>query len=218
MQDADWVAAQFTRRDGAFRFARWGRPLAPAVIGLDERSAQVFGAAIRAVAGLAGLEVAPEDPDLGANLLIIAVEAWDDLHAGGNLARLIPNLADLTETLAAHDANQYRTFNFDAAGAICLCVALLRYDAALRAMPVEAVAVGQAVQAMLLWSDGAFMEESPLAATGDGRFLVKPVHGALLRAAYDPALPAASRDPALARDLAGRMAPRDDPATGGGQP
>ena len=32
----DWVAAQFTRRDGGFRFARWGRPLVPVIVGTND--------------------------------------------------------------------------------------------------------------------------------------------------------------------------------------
>jgi hypothetical protein len=60
---------------------------------------------------------------------------------------------------------------------------------------------------LLLWSDHAFTGagESPIALVEGARTVVKPWHADLVRAAYDPALPAQSRDPALAHRLAARM-------------
>jgi hypothetical protein len=65
--------------------------------------------------------------------------------------------------------------------------------------------VTQSYLGMLTWAAGAFRNASPVALDGDGRCTVKPWHSALLRAAYDPALPAASGDPALALRLAARL-------------
>lgn len=203
--DARRVEAVFTRRDGAFRFARWSRPLAAVVVGTDDAGCRIFEAGIAAVAGIAGLDVTDLDPDLGANFLVFLVNDWAELAEAPNLVRLIPNLADLIATLTAEGANQYRVFSFDPGGGIRLCITLLRYDEELQRVSAQTVAVGQALQGMLLWSDAAFMDESPLAITEDGICLVKPAYADLLRAAYDPVLPDAARDPAFALRLAARL-------------
>lgn len=204
--DHSGVEALFTRRDGGFRFARWARPLAPAIVGTDDQGCRIFEGAIEAVAGLAGLGVTDLDPDLGANFLVFIVNDWAELHEAPNLVRLIPNLADLVQALTDHDANQYRVFNFELDGAIRLCITLLRYDAELQSVPAQTVAVGQALQGLLLWSDAAFMGISPLALTDDGLCIVKPEIVAVLRAAYDPGLPNAGQDASLALRLAARIA------------
>lgn len=203
--DPDRVAALFTHADGSFRFARWGRALAPVIVGVDDDGCRIFEAAIRAVAGTAGLETRELDAELGANLLVFLVNDWGELTVAPNLVRLIPNLTALMRTLADQGASQYRVFSFDPAGAIRLAIVLLRYDSRLRQVSARTLAVGQAVQAMLLWSDTAFGDESPIALTPDGVCVVKPMHAGLMRAAYDPRLPAASTDPALALRLAARM-------------
>ena len=206
MTDAAWIEAQFTRRDGSFRFARWGRPLAPVIVGTNDEGCRVFEGGIEAVAGGAGLEVGELDPELGANFLVFLVNDWTELFEAPNLVRLIPNLKDLVDTLTEHEANQYRVFNFTEDGAIRLCITLLRYDEELQQVSAQTLAVGQAVQGMLLWSDKAFMDQSPIALTEDGVCVVKLEDAALMRAAYDPVLPDAGTDASLALRLAARMA------------
>ncbi|MEM6489340.1 MAG: hypothetical protein AAF677_13915 [Pseudomonadota bacterium] len=208
------VRALFTRSDGRYRFARWGRAVAPAIFGLDGESARVMGEALRATASLAGLDTVDEDPELGANAFVFACGAWGDLREVPGLDRLIPDLARLTQVLSAAGANQYRIFGFDGAegaapgpgarpGAIRIAITLLRLDDAFARYPWRVTAAGQAVQSMLLWSDHAFTAESPVAEIqGVGRALAKPWVQALIRAAYDPALPAATDDPAHATALA----------------
>lgn len=203
--DPDWVAAHFTRNDGSFRFARWGRRLAPVIVGTDDFGCSVFEGGIRAVASLGALEVTELDPQHGANFLVFLVNEWTELAEAPNLERLIPNLADLIEELTRHGANQYRVFNFQASGAIQLCITMLRYDEELQKVSAQTLAVGQALQGMLLWSDRAFMDESPIAVTEDGTCVVKPGHAALLKAAYDPALPDAATDASFALRLVARM-------------
>jgi hypothetical protein len=203
--EAARVAALFTRGDRAFRFARWARPLAPVVFGTDAEGDRVFLGALTAVAGLAGLEVSGADLELGANLLVFFCEDWAELTVTPGMDRLVPDIAKLASVLKAAGANQYRVFAFDGAGAIRLCLVLLRYDEALRAVSARTLAVTQAFQSLLLWSDDAFRAESPV-ALWQGRALVKPWFADLARAAYDPVLPAASVDPALALRLAARMA------------
>lgn len=205
MQNADWVEAQFTRRDGSFRFARWGRPLVPVIVGTNDEGCQIFEGGVHAVARIAGLEVGELDPDLGANFLVFLVNDWAELTEAPNLVRLIPNLADLIANLTAHEANQYRVFNFTEEGAIRLCITMLRYDEELQKVSAQTLAVGQALQGMLLWSDKAFMDESPIAVTDDGLCVVKPMFADLLRIAYDPALPDTASDPSLALRIAARI-------------
>ncbi|MEO0762609.1 MAG: hypothetical protein AAFZ09_12505, partial [Pseudomonadota bacterium] len=60
----------------------------------------------------------------------------------------------------------------------------------------------QVVHAMVLWSDTAFIDESPVdAVEGTGRALVKPWVQTVIRTAYDPGLPDHADNPAHAGDL-----------------
>lgn len=203
--DEAWARRQFTRSDGRYRFARWGRPVVPAVFGAGEAGAAALTEGLRAVAGLTGLGVAEEDPELGVNSLLFTVAEWRDLTGVPHLGRLVPDLDRLVSTLAAAAANQYRIFDVDAVGAIRLCITLIRLDAEMRATPVRALALGQAAMGLLLWSDHAFLDAGPV-AVADGRAVLVPRVAALMRAAYDPDLPAATTDPAHAAHLAERMA------------
>ena len=205
MSDPAWVESQFTRRDGAFRFARWGRALAPVIVGTNDEGCKIFEDGIRTAARIAQLPVQEIDPELGANFLVFLVNDWSELFEAPNLIKLIPNLHDLIETLTEHEANQYRVFGCENDGAIRLCITLLRYDKELQKVSAQTLALGQAFQGLLLWSDAAFMEESPLAITDDGLCLLKPAYADLLRCAYDPVLPKTSNDPAFALRLAARL-------------
>lgn len=201
------IAALFTRSDGTFRFRRWARPLVPVVFGTDAAGEAIVAEALRAVAGLGGLPLADSDPDLGANLPVFFCANWADLAAAPGLDRLVPDLDRLLSVLAASGANQYRIFSFAPDGAIRLCLVLLRYDADLQRVSAQALAVSQAVQALLLWSDTAFTAVSPVAVLQPaGRAVVKPWHADLLRAAYDPTLPDTADDPGFALRLQARMA------------
>src|SRR6056297_410515 len=97
--ETDWVLRQFTRSDGAFRFARWGRAPVPAAFGAGEAGAEALTEGLRAVASITGLGVAGEDPDLGVNFLVFTVAEWRDLAAVPHLAKLIPDLERLVTTL-----------------------------------------------------------------------------------------------------------------------
>lgn len=204
-EPAQWIEGLFTRSDGSFRFARWARPLAPVIVGTNDEGCRIFEEGIASVARIAGMSVVELDPDLGANFMVFLVNDWAELNEAPNLIRLIPNLADLIATLTARAANQYRVFSFDDDGALKLCITLLRYDEDLQKVSAQTLAVGQALQGMLLWSDAAFTRESPIAITEDGLCVVKPVYADLLRAAYDPALSAVANDPSIALRLAARL-------------
>lgn len=199
----DDIAALFTRSDGQYLFARWGRPLVPVVFGVDDASLSVFKGAFEAVVALAGHKMAETDPELGANLMVFCFRDWAELLEVRDLGRLVPELPSLVARLQAADANQYRIFRFDAQGAIKAAFVFLRMDDALSAMEAETLALAQAVQTVVLWSDRAFDGTSPLARIGD-RVILRPEIGAVIRAAYDPVMPSAARDPSHALRIAAR--------------
>lgn len=202
MTDKD-VEALFTRADGSYLFARWGRPIVPVVFGVEDATLRVVKGALEAVVALAGHRMAETDPELGANLMIFFCRDWAELPEVPNLDRLVPDLAGLCARLAAAEANQYRIFRFDEGGAIRAAFVFLRMDAHLSAVPAETLALSQAVQSIVLWSDRAFAEVSPLAQARDG-VILRPEIGAVIRAGYDPVLPAMARDPSHALRLAAR--------------
>ena len=199
------VAALFTRADGSYLFARWGRPIAPVVFGVTDASLPAIKGGIAAVADLAGLPMADTDPELGANLMLFFVRDWSELTDTPNLDRLVPDLAALVARLEAAAANQYRIFRFDGAGGIKACVVFLRMDAQMAALDAGTLALGQMVQSVLLWSDTAFTDRSALLQGPDGTILLRPEIGALIRAAHDPVLPLATEDPSHALRLFARL-------------
>ncbi|NGM44617.1 hypothetical protein G5B31_03620 [Rhodobacter sp. SGA-6-6] len=198
------IEALFTRADGSFLCARWGRPIVPVVFGVEEATLATVKGAIEAVVAHAGHRMAETDPELGANLMVFFFRDWSELPQVPNLDRMIPGLGPLCERLKAAGANQYRAFRYDPAGAIRAAFVFLRMDAHLSALPAADLALAQAAQAMLSWGEGAFAAASPLARDGD-RVLLRPEIAALIRAAYDPVLPPVSQDPSHALRLAARM-------------
>lgn len=201
---AQEIEALFTRSDGTYAFARWGRPVAPVVFGVADDTLAIVKGAWEAVAALAGHQMAETDPELGANVMMFFFLDWAELLAVPDLDRLVPDLEPLVARLQAADANQYRIFRFDEAGAIRACFIFLRMDAELSAVPAETLALSQVVQTILLWSDTAFRDKSPLAVAGEATIL-RPEIANLIRAAYDPVLPGASQDAAHALRLFARL-------------
>ncbi|KAJ54109.1 hypothetical protein ACMU_04220 [Actibacterium mucosum KCTC 23349] len=201
----DQIVDFFTRPDGSYAFARWGRPIAPVVFGVADATLEVLKGALEAVAALSGHKLAETDPELGANLMFFFFEDWDELVEVPNLEQLVPDLAGKVAELKGAGANQYRFFRFDDDGAIQAAFVFLRMDAALSAMAAEDVALAQVVQVMLLWGPGAFAGVSPLAHTPEGAVILRPEVAAVLRAAYDPVMPVAAKDASHALRLAARM-------------
>ncbi|MBW4707627.1 hypothetical protein KX928_07490 [Roseobacter sp. YSTF-M11] len=204
MLDATEIEALFTREDGAFAFARWGRPIAPIVFGVTDDTLSVVKGALEAVMVLSGHRMAETDPELGSNLMMFFFRDWDELRDVPGLDRLIPELASLVARLTSVEANQYRVFHFDPEGAIKACFVFLRMDADLSAVPAETLALSQTVQSVLLWSDTAFRSRSALAVAGE-KTILRPDIAALIRAAYDPVMPAVAQDPSHALRLAARV-------------
>ncbi|MHA6263625.1 hypothetical protein ACXYMO_10520 [Arenibacterium sp. CAU 1754] len=198
------IETLFTGENGAFRFARWGRPIAPIVFGVEDETLSVVKGAFEAMTVLAGHQMAETDPELGSNCMVFFFRDWSELLEVPDLDRLLPELATLVPKLDASGANQYRVFRFDAQGAIKAAFVFLRMDDQLSAMPAETLALGQVVQVMLVWSDRAFAQTSPL-AIAHGTTILRPDIGDVIRAAYDKVLPVASEDPSVALRLFARI-------------
>lgn len=202
--DAAAIETLFTRTDGSYLFARWGRPLAPVVFGVDEATLAVFKGAIEAIATLAGHQMSETDPELGSNLMVFFCRDWDELPEVPHLDKLVPDLGPLVGRLKAADANQYRIFRFDTEGAIKAAFVFLRYDDHMAAVSADTLALSQAVQSILLWSDAAFQDQSALAAV-DGTTVLRPEIAAVIRAGYDPVMPSVAQDASHALRLAARI-------------
>ena len=200
----DEVATHFTRSDGTYVFARWGRPIVPVVFGLADETLPIVKGALEAVATLTGRPLADADVELGANLMFFFLRDWRELLAVPGLEEIVPELATLCPRLEAQGANQYRLFRFDPQGSIRAAFVFLRMDQALDAVPAEYLALAQAVQVILLWSDRAFATRQLLAWV-DGKVMLRPGIAGLIRAGYDPILPDQSRDPAHALRLFARL-------------
>lgn len=184
---ADEIARLFTR-DGAYLCARWGRPVAPVMFGLADETLAVFRAATGAVLRDAGVEMAETDPETAANLIAFFVRDWDELRALRNLDRLT-GIAGLPGRLAAGRANRYRLFRFDGDGAIRACITFVRLADTPWGTHPGPLAEALAVNALLTFARET-VPSAPLAA--------------VIRAAYDPVLPARATDASHALRLAAR--------------
>ena len=195
----------FTRTDGAYLFARWGRPIVPAIFGVDDATLSVVKGAIEAIVTLADHSMAETDPELGGNLLFFFFQDWSELTETPNLDRLVPDLAPLVERLQVEGAHKYRLFRFDEAGTIKAVFVFLRMGGELGQVPAADLALAEAAQMMLLWSEQTFAEVSPLGKAGE-QVVLRPDIGDVIRAAYDPVMPAVARDASHALRLAARLA------------
>ena len=201
----DQITSLFTRSDGSFLCARWGRPIVPVVFGVDDATLATVKGALKAVISHAGHQMGETDVELGANLMMFFFRDWAELPQVPNLYQLIPDLAPLCARLQAAQANQYRVFRYDAEGTIRAAFVFLRMDQHLEALPAADLALAQAAQVMLSWGEAAFAATSPLARDKDS-VILRPAIAGLIRAAYDPMLPQVTRDPVHALRLAARLA------------
>jgi hypothetical protein len=210
MMTADKIEALFSHKDGRYLFARWGRPIAPIVFGVDETTLPVIKGAFEVVTAMAGHDMAETDPELGSNVMLFFFRDWEELLDVPDLDRMIDGLAPMVARLTDAGANQYRVFRFDDAGAIKACFVFICMDRQLSALPAETLALGQVAQAMLLWSEAAFSERSPLGQLEDGRVVLRPDIADVIRAAYDPVMPVAATDKSHALRLSARLSPAQD--------
>ena len=202
--DAEQVAALFTRADDTYLCARWGRPIVPVVFGVDDATLAVFKGAIEAIVVAAGHKMDETDMELGANLMVFFCRDWDEMLDLPHLDKMLPDLGPLVTKLKQSDANQYRIFRFDEAGAIRAAFVFLRMDERLAQVSADTLALSQAVQTIVLWSDKAFREASPLAVVNE-QTVLRPDIAEVIRAVYDPVMPDVARDASHALRLSARM-------------
>lgn len=196
----------FTRRDGSYGFARWGRPIAPVVFGVEDTTLETVKGAFEAVVTLVGHQMAETDPELGSNLMMFFFREWEELLEVPDLERLIPDLTALVERLKLADAIQYRAFRFDNDGAIQAAFVFLRMNDEMSKVPAEALALGEAVQTIVTWGPQAFAESSPLAVVPEsGATVLRPDIAAVIAAAYDRMMPVAAADASHALRLFARL-------------
>lgn len=188
--DAAAIEAMFTRPDGSFLCARWGRPVAPVVFGLADGSLDIFRGALRAGFAHARHPVTEADPEMGANLMLFFVRDWSELSGVPDLDRLT-GVPGLPERLARDGADQYRLFRFDAEGGIRACLSFLNMGGALAEAHPGGLAERVTMQSALTFA-AEVTPSSQLAG--------------VIRAAYDPVLPVATTQPAHALRLAARLA------------
>jgi len=209
MSDPFDLSKLFTRSNGTYVFARWNRPVAPVVFGVEDETIAVVKSALQAVTSLTGTPLAETDPELGSNMMWFFLRDWAELSETPDLHRLIPELPTLVSRLQGADANQYRIFRFDAEGGIRACFVFVRMDEHMRDIPAETLALGQAVQSILLWSDLAFTDVSPLAIVREGGpAVIRPEIADVVRVAYSAALPAAATDASHALRMQARLTAR----------
>lgn len=202
---AEAVEKLFTRSDGRYLFARWGRPLAPIVFGVEDETLAVVKGAFEVIAGMVGHPIVETDPEVGSNVMVFFLREWNELLAVPDLEKLVDGLHPMVERLTEQSATQYRVFRFDDQGAIKACFIFIRMDDALSQMPAEAIALAQVVQAFVLWSDTAFADRSPLGQLPGGEIVLRPDVAEVIRAVYDPVMPAVAHDPSHALRVAARM-------------
>lgn len=184
----DEVAAHFTR-EGQYAFARWARPIAPVVFGLADESLSIFRDVLRAVVAHAGHQLVETDPEMGANLLCFFVRDWAELEDVPDLEALTGR-AGLAQRLGQMGAEHYRIFRYDGDGGIRACICFVRLSGALAELHPAALAERLSVRVMLDFATEV-TPSSDLAR--------------LIRAAYDPVLPHATRDVSHAMRLAARL-------------
>jgi len=195
----------FTSPDQRYHFARWGRPIAPVVFGVGDENLPHLKDAIAMTVGISGGMLVDTDPELGANFMWFFCRDWDEMLVIPDLDKLIPNFVNLITELQEKNATRYRSFGFEKNGAIQLCVVLIRVDAATERMSLQTLGTSETFQSLLTFGENAFDVHSPIATIKVNNLcIVKPEYAAVVRAAYDPALPAASIDPAHALRLSAR--------------
>ncbi|WP_456391225.1 hypothetical protein [Profundibacter sp.] len=205
------IENHFMRADGAYAFARWGRPIVPVVFGVDEETLSTVKGAIEAVVTLAGHQMAETDVELGANMMLFFFRDWDELLEVPKLGEMIPDLDRVVVRLKTGDASQYRAFRFEDNGGIQACFMFIRMAGKMAKVPADTLALGQAVQAILTWSEAAFATKSPLAVLPNGgAVILRPEIAALIEAAYDPVMPVAATDKSHALRLFARMGASND--------
>jgi hypothetical protein len=161
------IEALFTRSDGQYLFARWGRPIVPVVFGVDDASLPVIKGAFEAVVVLAGHRMAETDPELGANLMVFCLPGLGaellEVPTWTGWCRSWPTWwRGWRRRGRTSTGSSASTGRGDQGG-----LRLPEDGCGLAAMEAETLALAQAVQTVVLWSDRAFDGSSPLARVGE---------------------------------------------------
>lgn len=197
------ITEAFTHDEG-FHFARWSCPLVPMVYGVDDASMALMKGGVELMCDLTGQPMEAGDPETGYNHVTLFLKDWSemaDLPAGGGL-----DFSEIAAALTEADAAQHRVFRFDDDGGIVQCFQAVRLTGEMTEIPGDLLALGQALVSHLHWGPQALaggLTEPP--AEGETGAQLRTDLLRLLRAAYDPVLPVASRDPALAYRIAARL-------------
>ena len=203
---AEAVEQLFKRKDGSYKFARWGRPIAPVVFGVDDDTLGYLKDAIAQTVAVTGGTLAETDPELGANFMWFFCTEWDEVASVPDLDKLVPDLENLIVSLKQKDVNEHRMFIFDNDGTIKMCLLFLRMKGNIVDIPVQVLATGETLQSLLVWAEDAFSAQCPIAVVKEnGICIVKPDFAALVRAAYDPLMPPSSVDASHALRLHPRV-------------
>lgn len=206
LPEPEAIAGFFTREDGSYHFARWGRPIVPVIFGTQEDSLPPLKGAIELVTAMAGHPLAETDPELGTNLMVFFLKDWEELSDLPELDQMIPGLGALIPRLIGAKASQYRVFRFDDQGAIRAAFVFVRMGGAQAQLPAEEIGLDLIVKTILDWAPGAFTSHRPLVRGKDGVARVNPAIAAVIRAAYDPVLPPSAQDGAHALRIFARLA------------
>ncbi len=200
------VQSLFTRRDGSYGFARWGRPIAPIVFGVEDQTLTLVHEAVAAMAGMVNHPVMETDAEFGSNLWVFFLRDWDELRGVDEIEQLVPGISDRVDALSTAKANQYRLFRFDDDGAIKVSFVFLRMDAAMSARPADEIIIEQIARIMVSWGEDAFAKRSIL-ATNDANApaVLHPDIVQILQAAYAPNMPVSADDPSHGLRLFARL-------------
>lgn len=212
--DAQQIARLFTDRAGNYYAARWRRPIAPVVFGVDDATLSVVKGAVEAAVALAGHRMAETDPEMGANLWVFFFRDWDELLAVPDLENLVGGLSGLVRRAQAAGADQARLFRHEPDGAIRAAFIFLRMAGPLAEAPADALALDQAVRVLATFAEGGLPVGAATVDTGEGA-MIAPAMARLLRALYDPLMPDVARDASHALRLAARLLRTDGLATPG---
>lgn len=200
----DQILPLFTAPDGTYHFARWRRPIAPVVFGVQDETLALVKDALSAVARRAGHEVAETDPEQGANLMIFFLRDWDELSDVPDLDHLVPGMTGLAARLSREMADHYRQFRYEADGAIRAAFVFVRIGAPLADLPADELALDLALRVILPFQAAAFRHHPALLRHNDAA-VVAPWLADLIRVAYDPILPVAATDQSHALRLSARL-------------
>jgi len=191
----DEIKDLFTQTDGTYQFARWSRPIAPVVFGVNDDILKGLRAAIEATVGITGQKLADVDPELGTNFMWVFVREWDELLVLPDIEKLIPNLNQKLVEIKKSNSNSYRYLTFDPDGGIMFACVIIRPMGDYAKQSVSAIGSAETMLTLATFGKKAFANESPLAMIPENKVIVvKPKYAAVIRAAYEETMPVRAID------------------------